>query len=180
MSSNDTNPNQLSDWQYLGREIRDRSWQPFKYVPFVFYFILAIIFLGGLGIWVEVIKCLRGQITDNSGLLTALSTFIPALIGSASVQQILSSTENSDKVLVSFSLFVCFISFFGVVLITVFYPDYPSWSLRAAVVFGIIAVWFWWFTNGREPTYQNVPIDASTGGSVEREIKGNLSEFKVD
>ncbi|QUJ78339.1 hypothetical protein KDD17_18290 [Sulfitobacter albidus] len=180
MSSKDTNPDQLGDWQYLGREIWRRSWQPFKNVPFVFYVVLAIICLGGLGIWVEVIKGQLGQATDNSGLLTALSTFFPALIGSASLQLILSSTGNSDKILVSFSLLACFVSFFGVVLITVFYPVHPTWSLAAAIWFGIFAVWFWWFTNGDELTYQNAPIDAAAGGNTARAVKGNLSEFKVD
>ncbi|WP_146120768.1 hypothetical protein [Roseobacter denitrificans] len=180
MSSEKMTNKPLGDWQYLGREIWRRTWQPFKNVPFVFYVVLAIICLGGLGIWVEVIKSQLGQSADRSGLLTALSTFFPALIGSASLQLILTSTGNSDKVLVSFSLLACFLSFFGVVLITVFFPVHPGWSLGAAIWFGIFAVWFWWFTNGDELTYQNAPIDAAAGGSTTRSVKGNLNDFKVD
>ena len=151
----------------------------------MFYVILAIICLGGLGIWVEIIKGQLGQSADDSGLLTALSTFFPALIGSASLQLILSSTGNSDKVLVSFSLLACFVSFFGVVLITIFYPVHPAWSLGAAVWFGIFAVWFWWFTNGDELTYQNAPIgrrfrwqhNPSGEGKPER-IQGRLMDIQ--
>ena len=174
------NPNQPNEWQYLAREIWCRSWQPFKSVPFVCYFIVAIIIFAGLGIWVEVYKCLFRQAADNSGLFTALSTFIAALIGSASLKQVFIATDDSDKVLASFSLLVCFLSLFAVILTIVFYPDYPSKSLGTAVGLGFIAVWFWWITNGRESTYHNARIDAATGGSTDGAVKGNLSEFKVD
>tara|TARA_R110000787_G_C13419772_1_gene444788 strand:- start:1306 stop:1848 length:543 start_codon:yes stop_codon:yes gene_type:complete len=180
LSSKDTNPDQLGDWQYLGREMHRRTFAPFKSVPFVFYFILAIVVLGGLGVWVEVAKTQLNQNWKVDGLLTALSTFFPALIGSASLQLILKSTDSSDKILISFSLLVCIPSFVGVGLIAAFFSLHPSLCLYAAIGFSILAVWFWWFTNGDDLTYRNAPIDAATGGNTARTIKGNLSDFKVD
>ncbi|QFT75882.1 hypothetical protein [Ruegeria sp. THAF33] len=180
MTKTSTDANQMGDWQYLGREIRRRTFAPFKSVPFVFYFILAIVVLGGLGIWVEVAKSQLDQNWKVDGLLTALSTFFPALIGSASLQLILKSTDRSDKILISFSLLVCFFSFVGIGIIAAFFSLHPGLCLNAAFGFGILAVWFWWFTNGDDLTYRNAPIDAATGGSTNRAIKGNLNEFKVD
>lgn len=181
MKRNQINPTSINDWKYLGREIWTRTYRPFRNVPFVFYAILAIICLGGLGIWVELVKT---EISNNplnyEGVLTATSTFFPALIGSASLQLILTSTGNSDKVLVSFALLVCFLSFFGVVLISVFYSLHPSWSFNTAILFAAFSVWFWWFTNGEDLTYQSIPIDAATGGDTNRMLRGNLNEFKVD
>ncbi len=118
MNTAKTKPGSKGDWRYLGHEIWRRTWGPFSNVPFVFYVVLAILCLGGLGIWVELVKTALDSPPKNfDGVLTALSTFFPALIGSASLQLILASTGNSDKVLVSFALLACFVSFFGVVLI---------------------------------------------------------------
>jgi len=180
LSKTRTETNQIGDWQYLGREIRRRTLAPFKSVPFVFYFILAIVVLGGLGIWVEAVKSQLNPNWKVDGLLTALSTFFPALIGSASLQLILKSTDSSDKILISFSLLVCFLSFVGIGFIAAFFSLHPQLCLNAAIGFGVLAVWFWWFTNGDDLTFYNAPIDAATGGSTTREIKGNLNEFKVD
>jgi hypothetical protein len=181
LSSADADPNSVGDWRYLGREIWRRTWHPFHNVPFVFYVILAIMCLGSLGIWVELVKTqLSTPPPSYDGVLTAIATFYPALIGSASLQLILTSTGNSDKVLVSFALLACFASFFSVVLISVFYQLYPGWCFNVATFFAVFAVWFWWFTNGDELTYKNAPVDVAAGGDTGKALKGDLADFKVD
>lgn len=181
MSSIDADPNPVGDWRYLGREIWRRTWNPFRNVPFVFYVVLAILGLGCLGIWVELVKTqVSSTPSSYDGVLTAIATFYPALIGSASLQLILTSTGKSDKVLVSFALLACFASFFSVVLISVFHQLYPVWCFWAASYFAAFAVWFWWFTNGDDVTYQNAAIDAAAGGDTSKALKGDLDDFKVD
>lgn len=181
MNSADADSNSVGDWRYLGREIWRRTWHPFLNVPFVFYVILAIVCLGGLGIWVELIKTQFSKApTSYEGVLTAIATFYPALIGSASLQLILMSTGKSDKILVSFALLVCIISFLSVGIIGVFHQLHPVWSFKAASFFAVFAVWFWWFTNGDDLTYQNAPVDAAAGGDTDKALKGNLDDFKVN
>ncbi len=177
--SDATDTAEISDWTYLGREIKRRTVQPFSDAPFVFYVFLAIISFGCLGIWVEVVKIQLQQGTASyEGLLTAMATFFPALIGSASLQLILSSTGKADKILVSFALIACFASFGSVVLISVFHAIVPTVCFWAAIGFSVFAIWLWWFTNGDDPTYKNAPIDAPTGGDTGRKLKGNTAGFK--
>lgn len=167
------------DWRYLRREIWRRSVQPFSHVPFVFYVLLAIVLLGCLGIWVELIKVAisTGQ-REYDGVLTALATFFPALIGSSSLQLILSSAGNRDKVLVSFGYFISIVAFAAVVLISILYPFLPILTFWASVLFVFFAIWLWCFTNGDDPTYKSAPIDAPSGGDTGRQLKGDTSEFK--
>lgn len=145
----------------------------------MFYVLLAIIGLGCLGIWVEFIKVASATSPANyDGVLTALATFFPALIGSSSLQLMLASTGNRDKVLVSFGYFVSLTAFGAVVLISVFHPTFPDLTFWASVFFAVVAVWLWWFTNGDDPTYKSGPVDAASGGDTKRTLKGDTSEFR--
>lgn len=179
MSSESNTGARAGDWHYIRHEIRRRTTQPFSHAPFVFYVLLAIILLGCLGIWVELIKVAISSGQPNyDGVLTALATFFPALIGSSSLQLILSSTGNRDKVLVSFGYFVSIVAFAAVVLISVLHPFLPRVTFWASVVFAVLAVWLWWFTNGDDPTYKSAPIDAPSGGNTGRQLKGDTSGFQ--
>lgn len=181
MSGSDTDSNSVGDYRFIGREIWRRTWQPFRHFPFVSYVILSIICLGCLGIWVELIKTqLTTLPASYDGVFTAIVTFYPALIGSASLQLILSSTGNSDKVLVSFAQIALFSAFISVALISVFHQLYPDWSFKVAIFFAVFAIWFWWFTNADDLTYRNSPIDAPAGGDTAKALKGDLGNFKVD
>lgn len=179
MSSNNSTGAHGGDWRYLKREIGRRTTQPFSHAPFVFYVLLAIIGLGCLGIWVELLKVATSSVHLNyDGVLTALATFFPALIGSSSLQLILSSTGNRDKVLVSFGFSVIIIAFAAAVLISLLNPLLPNFTFWASVIFAVIAVWLWWFTNGDDPTYKSAPIDAPSGGNTGRQLKGDTSGFQ--
>ncbi len=169
---------ETGDWKYLGGELLRRTIQPVKDVPFVLYVILAIIGLGGLGIWVELVKVLLASGPfDQTGLLIALATFFPALIGSSSLQLILASTGNGNKVLVSFALLICGVAVAVGVLINVFFETYPAAAFRSSIFFALIAVWLWWITNGDDPTYKSAPVDAPSGGDTDRPLKGDTSGF---
>lgn len=179
MSSTDVSEPALGDWKYLWREMKRRTKEPFADVPFVTYAILAIIGLGCLGIWSELIKiAIAEEPPRYDGVFTALSTFYPALVGSAAFQLILSSTGRADKTLVSFGYLVSFISVASVVLIAIFYKSFPTTCFSVSIISVCFAVWLWWFTNGDDPTYKNAPIDAASGGDPSKMPKGSTSGFK--
>ena len=178
MNSTGRNDTEISDWKYLWQEMGRRTKQPFADAPFVIYVLLAIIGLGCLGIWVELIKMFFAQGTHRyDGVFTALSTFYPALVGSAAFQLILSSTGRGDKTLVSFGFFVSVISFASVVLISIFYNYSPVICLLASVFLACFAVWLWCFTNGDDPTYKSAPVDAASGGDPSKALKGSTNGF---
>lgn len=178
MSSESKACTRSGDWHYLKREIFRRTSQPFSDVPFVFYVLLAIIGLGCLGIWVELIKVALSSGKNYDGVLTALATFFPALIGSSALQLILVSTGNRDKVLVSFGYLVSIAAFAAVILMSVFHSLLPVLTFWTSVLFTVGAVWLWWFTNGDDPTYKSAPIDAPSGGSTSRPLNGDTSGFQ--
>lgn len=179
MSSANYGYKEYGDWRYLKHELVRRTYQPLSDVPFVFYVLLAIIGLGCLGIWVELVKVAiaSGQ-RGYDGVVTALATFFPALVGSSSLQLVLTSTGNKDKVLVSFACLACGISFAAVILISVLYPHFPDYSFWASALFAIGAVWLWCFTNGDDPTYKSAPVDAPSGGDPNRRLKGDTHGYE--
>lgn len=178
MSEHD-NVREIGDWRYLWREIKRRTLQPCSSFPFLMYVLVAIIGLGCLGIWVELIKLmLQTPNASQSGVLTALCTFFPALIGSTAFQLILGSTGRSDKIFVSVGYLVVILGVGGVVLITLFNPQFPDRTYWAAVLLSVGAVWLWWITNGDDPTYKSTPIDTASGGDTGRRLKGDTRGFK--
>ena len=173
----ETSSKRGGDWRYFCREVTRRTTQPCSHFPFVVYVVVAIIGLGCLGIWVELIKLAWSpELNNYSGVLTALATFFPALIGSSSLQLILTSTDRSDKVFVAFGCFVMFVAFGAVVLITLFHTYLPLLTTWSCVLFAFLAVWLWWFTNGDDPTYKTTAVDAASGGDPSRAPKGAVPE----
>ena len=172
---------EAGDWVYLRRELKRRTFQPCRHAPFVIYVIVSIVILGGLGIWVEVLKFISArQSVSFDGLLTAMATFSPALVGSASIQLALVATGSSDRILTSFATLVLVSSFASVILIWFSYSFYPMVALACAIILVIFSVWLWWITNGDDPTYKKVSIDTASGGDTSRELSGDTSGFKVE
>lgn len=170
---------EAGDWSYLWSEIKRRTVQPFSSIPFLIYVLVAIIGLGCLGIWVELIKlALQTPGGSRGAVLTALCTFFPALIGSTAFQLILGATGKSDKIFVSIGYLVLILGLGAVILITLFNGLLPSKTFWAAVAFSAGAVWLWWITNGDDPTYKSTPVDAASGGDPNRKLKGNTQGYK--
>jgi len=181
LSATVANDDEVGDWAYLRREISRRTLQPWSQAPFVIYVLVAIVTLGGLGIWVEIVKILSAeQSASYDGLLTAMATFYPALVGSASLQLLLVATGNSDRILTAFATLVWVISIGSVILLSVFHDQYPRACFSAAIGFVFFSIWLWWITNGDDPTYKQVSVDTATGGSTSRELKGDISGFRAD
>lgn len=148
-------------------------------MPFVLYVLIAIIGFGCLGIWVELVKFSNAPEPSNTnGILTALATFYPALIGSASLQMVLYSTGRSDKILTIVAMLFFCVAFGSVVLVSVYHARLPDLTMRVAIGFSIFAVWLWWIVNADDPTYKSVAVDAATGGDPSKAPKGTTKGFK--
>ena len=168
-----------SDWAYLWDQIKRRTLEPVKAVPFVIYIFLGIVSFGGLGIWTEVLKIIiSDKPPEIAGLLTAVMTFFPTLIGSTAIQLVLASSQN--KIMMSFALFILFVFLAIVILLPFFSSSHPCGVLVIASLASLCGIWTWWFTNSTDPTYRHrVPIDAPAGGPTDSPLKGNLSGFQV-
>lgn len=171
----------IGDWRYLGRELKRLTLEPVDKFPFVVHVVLAIVIFGALGVWVEVLKIvISTQPADFSGLITAIITFFPALIGSTALQLILSSASKNDKIVISFGLLVLCVFVAAAILLPFFSTRHPLRVLTLGVICSVCAIWVWWITNADDQTYMKMPrADAATGGDVGRQLQGDLKGFEV-
>lgn len=182
MDHETTTPNQdQGEFAYLWAELGRRTKVFPKRVPFFAYVLVAIIGLGGLGIWAELVRMALS--TDNHGfdrVFTAAATFYPAVIGSATFQLLLIATGRLDKIIAAFGIFVLVFSIGAAVLLALFRSLYPVSSLVAAILLVGFAIWIWIVANADDPIFKGDPGDAPSGGNTTRPLKGNLGDFKAD
>ena len=99
---------------------------PWKHVAFVTYLVTAIIIFGGFGIWVELVALhLSDTPYSYDGVYTAVATFYPALIGSASFQLLFIPPEDTNKAVTSFVAMLSAVAFICALLLSLFHHQYP-------------------------------------------------------
>ena len=178
---NSTQKDGVADWANLWQELSRRTVNPWKHAPFCIYVLVAVVGLGGLGIWVEAVKLgLSDRPESYDGIFTAVTTFYPALIGSASFQLLLIATENEDRTLTAFSVFVLVASLGSAILLSVFRNQYPPACLSFAILLAIISMLLWSIANADNPIYKSVAVDVPAGGRPDRALPGDISEFEAD
>ena len=140
--------------------------------------ISAIIILGFLGVWIEVLKALL-EIEDANcqSIFTALIAVPPALVGASSFQLILKATDERDKILSSFGYSATCITLVFITFSSLLYADYPKQAYSILILLTFFAIWFWSFTNADNPIYKSLPIDAPSGGDTSGNPQGDLGGF---
>ena len=169
------------DFVYLRRELSRRTAELWKRFPFLAFVLVAIVGLGGLGIWAELVKMSLSENPQRlDGVFTAVAAFYPAVVGTASFQLLLIATGEMDRIITAFGILVLVSTIGAAVLLSVYHAQYPVTCLIAAVFLVFFSIWLWVVTNADNPLFKSVSVDASTGGSTSRAPKGDLSAFKAD
>lgn len=169
------------EFRYVRKELCRRTAEITRRFPLFVFVLVAIIGLGGLGIWTELAKiALAKDPTHFDGVFTAVAAFFPAVVGTATFQLLLFATGTSNRIITALGILVLFVSFGGAVLLGVFHSQYPLACLIAAVFLVIFSIWIWIVTNADDPLFQTVSVDAASGGNTSRNPRGDLSEFKAD
>ena len=102
------------------KEIRRRT-RAFGDSRFMFHLFFGIVLLGGLGIWTEVVEViLPNKKWSWDGILFALSSYYPALIGAACLQLNLEANRKSDGAMGLFSLGLLLTTIIAAILIRIF------------------------------------------------------------
>ena len=123
------------DIPYLCRELKRRTAEIKKRFPFFVFVLVAIVGLGGLGIWAELVKLAHSNEPEKlDGVFTAVAAFYPAVVGSASFQLLLIATGKLDRVITAFGILVLAFSFGAAVLLGIFHAQYPIACLVLAIV----------------------------------------------
>ena len=171
----------VGEWGYLWQELTRRTRQPWKQVTFVMYLLSAIVGFGGFGIWVEIVELNLSEDPRNyDGLYTAVATFYPALIGSASFQLLLIAVAETNKVMTSFVVTVLLAALASAILLGIFHNQYPTARFVVATLLAFFSMWLWIMTDADNPIYRTLPVDTPTGGNPQRDLKGDMSEFEAD
>ena len=183
MQSNSAIPNQKEgEFAYLWRELRRRTVEFPNRFSFIVYVLVAIVGLGGLGIWTELVNLALSDNRDDAldDLFIAATTYYPAVAGSATFQLIMIATGNTDRVMTSFGFLAMFLFTVAALLSTVLRALCPFASLALAPILAAASIWVWIVANADNPIYKPVPVDAPSGGNPSRDPKGDLSDFVVD
>jgi hypothetical protein len=163
-------------WAALGHELVLRAIEPFESPTFVFFFFSVVIGVGGIGIWVEIIKFYRPQVTLDplNGIITSLITFFFALVGTSCTQLIIEESDSKSlRALAQFVLLIAIlIGAFSITGVGSSQPGLWLWILAS-----VFALMVWWLANAKSPGLRDP--DAPTGGAVTKTLPGNLSDYKI-
>lgn len=163
-------------WSELGGEIYKRTFTPFIYPSFLFFFLIAVIIIGASGFWIEVVNYVQNVCGSSlNSIKKSLMGFFPVLAATACLQVIWNDDLKNFRgfiillfVLSLIGLFVCARDDIADVVAIVF-----------AAISSLIALWMWWMTNYNE-TYLRSTLDpdAPFGKNNPTEaLSGGLQEF---
>lgn len=159
-------------------EIKGRSLKPFDHPSFIVYFLVAILGLGGLGVWVELYRWIYDPSCHPSlsGIRTAVNTFYPALAGAAALQLVWSEQAKQLRS-VAILLFVAFIAT-ALWLAPAIITDLSA--TIAGSIASLAALWCWWIANANTPDFQDTNPDAAVGGGdpATKPLPGGLNGFQ--
>lgn len=172
-----------ASWAILGRELKRRTVQPAGHVSFALYFFVAVILLGGAGIWLELYSFMSHVATPDkptasaAALRTAVITFFPALAGTSCMQLI---WENDDfrslRAFATSALVVLFLAALAIAPSTIS----TSAALWVGCLASCVAFWTWWIANAEQRGLLDLDPDAPMGKKdPNADLAGDLDGFTV-
>lgn len=163
----------------VGVELARRTTRPASEFVYWFYFFTCVLFLGGLGIWLEFIQQFNSPESKRvwGNVYTSIVTSFPALIGVSCIQMMF---ESSNRRMQAFSLAVWLITFIvGISLILAVRPT-GFWPWFSAICMWFISLWIWWIANADNTRLHDTPpSDAPLGGDPTAPLSGGFGSVKV-
>lgn len=174
-----------NSWLGLVEDLANRLIKPWYSVPFVMYLLTGVLLLGGVAIWVEIVRYSikvhyyvpsRGEAPTIEAILAAIHTFYPALAWSATMQIVLADQPEKEgdpkpyKRLRALALFLGSVVLVLAVVVMSLSGVLLNWVSLILGLFGIwLAVLLWWIANAEDDTYKDSPRTiglASKGGAA--------------
>ncbi|MGK5007208.1 hypothetical protein [Janthinobacterium sp. LB2P70] len=159
----------------LATYLRTQLATPLGQFSFWTYLLIAVWGIGGLGIWVELIKHARGA-GNSEGILTAIYTYFPAVAVGSSMQLIIKEDEKRHV--------RSFASLIGSALILIAVLQGLELTGEYPYVWGVIgiliATFLWWVANGGdENLHDNINPADSLGDNPHKPPAGSSNGFAV-
>ncbi|VVO11472.1 hypothetical protein PS708_03460 [Pseudomonas fluorescens] len=170
--------NETNYWYQFRAALASRSKDPWGHPSFVMFFFVGVLFFGGLGIWVEIVR-VSVLLSDEASFKTicfAINVFYPSL-GCASMLQFI--LGDYPKMLRALGVLLCFI--FVVACGSIgFLQLYTPFGLVVEIILSALALWCWWIANAKNPDFlEPDPTAASGPADVSTPLSGTLDGFKV-
>lgn len=160
-------------WSYLGLELKQRSFSPWRHPSFVFYFLIAVVFVGAAGVWWEIYRIYNYK-SGYGNLRIAIYTFFPVLTTTTGLQLIWA--EGGMRSMRGFSTFIVMLCLVGLLISMTTQSD--TISLITGGICSLVALWLWVIANAKHPDFLDTSNDAPVGGKVDRALKGNLHGYE--
>jgi hypothetical protein len=163
----------------LWRDLLIRLRGPVGSFTFWTYAIIGIAGIGGLAVWIEVVKYIfgLGGATSGDGIRLAINTYFPAVGCSAAQQLFIAEKQKTYLRSFGYSVSVGFLAL--CILSFLLQLDHPNWSLVLGIVCSIGAVVIWWIANGGDPTFHDTDPDIPVGGPTATPLPGDTTGFTV-
>jgi hypothetical protein len=161
----------LKSLDLLPGELKRRFLTPLKSVTFWAHLIVAVIGLGGAGIWYSLIECRITEHWSMSAIAAALCTYFPAVAGAAYVD----SSSEGQPYFRSFGI-IALAVFVILIFLSVF--TIRDGSILWGTIGSILSILFWWVVNADKSCFRDVDGDGSTP-NPNRRLKGNRKGWQV-
>lgn len=165
-----TQISELYHWTELWNFLKKRLKSPIAHPSYIFYFILVVVGVGGIGVW-------KAAVIDQSVVDTTsnLMTFFPALAGASAFELALNKgiikAARMLTILVGGILVVAIIVMWN-------YPD-NLLSLFVGLICATVSLTLWWIANADNgKLLEEPPGKEAFGGEVEAATQGQLGEIK--
>lgn len=173
----------LTNWQILGKFLKERLNNPKKQPSYVFYFIIIIILIGSIGFFSELVMGLyNNQLIFENLTVNSANIFI-ALIAASSVELVLIREEELTYPFRKNDIQIMGVTFliFGFLLwILSVYLKKEILGMIISLIGLILAYTLWWISNANNKKIAPSGQPKSTLGGDPNTLSGDTSDFKTE
>ncbi|WP_329740738.1 hypothetical protein [Dyella sp. A6] len=167
-------------WQQFGEVLKERTLEPLNHPTFIGFFLVAVLAIGGLGIWVEIFRAVADASSSPKGILLAINVFYPS-VGVAAAAQLLIN-RDLPSYLKALALLMELV-FVGGCITLQFTWQHPIFAIVMESLISVGALWSWWIANAKNPELldkpEKVPSAAGPADPTASDLPGNLNGLKV-
>jgi hypothetical protein len=168
----------LKHWSVFVNDIWQKMKRPWAHPPFVMYFVIIIIGVGGLGAWIEISKAY--QAPSPAALVTAsrsLSTYLLAILSAAAADLIISQSPlNRSTIMLAISVLIV-----GAALALIGFVSLSYKLGLVCSVVGTLAAWFLWIVanSDNQKLFEEDPPQTAPIGENPSVITGNIHDIGI-
>lgn len=153
-------------WVSLRDFYFERLRSPIRHPTFIIYFFIAVLGVGGCGVWVSLWS-------DVTVIGASLYTYFLALTAASAFDLLLSDGHPKYVRATAITVGIIIALLAGCMML---HPK-TCWSIVVGILGSLIAALLWWIANAENPKLSDAPPNPSTGGDTNRPIPGSTEGY---